>query len=99
MKAATLRVTRRRARGMESGKGADSSIDRLVGDPTRTSANWKNPSRSWRIALVAASWSIPGMLLGLLASLFLPSILEPSIAASVGTILGGIAGARLEWSD
>lgn len=99
MNAATLRMAQRGAHRMRTGNGADSSLYRLLGDTNGTAANWKNPSRTWRTALVAATWTIPGMVLGLLTCLFLPSIVEPSIAASVGMILGGIVGARLEGTD
>jgi hypothetical protein len=56
--------------------------------------HWRNPAYCLRVLAVAAVWMIPGILVGLMAGLFLTW--DPSVAGATGGFVGGAAGGWLE---
>jgi hypothetical protein len=66
--------------------------------PGETGGGWRNPPYVVRVALVAEVFTMPGVLAGLMASLFLIGLCNPAVAAAVGGILFGAFGAWMEAS-
>jgi hypothetical protein len=57
---------------------------------------WRYPPLTLRIALVAAVWMLPGVLVGLMADLVVPFTSDPIAAGFLGAVLGGTVGVWLE---
>ena len=71
-------------------------LDRRWQEPaTRAAAGgggWRNPPYELRVGLVAAAWAVPGVLFGLMASLFTASACDPATAAVAGGVAFAAAG-------
>jgi hypothetical protein len=57
---------------------------------------WRNPTRRWRVLLVAGVLAVPGGLSGAMVSLFLG---WPVACTVVGTLLGATLGGLMEATD
>jgi hypothetical protein len=70
--------------------------DDSPGDAPRGDS-FRNPPWEWRVALTAAAWVLPGVLVGGLVNLLVPVTAAPSGALAAGAVLGAAAGAVLEY--
>ena len=56
----------------------------------------RNPPFEWRVALVAAAWMLPGVLIGSMVQFFVPLTPDAGAALAVGAALGAAVGAAVE---